>query len=125
LSDQPNIVLAPLLHKLSLWTELDADDQAAVLALPYLERPMEAGHYIVSEGDRPQRSCLLLSGFAYRQKVAGDGGRQILSHHMDGNLVDLQNSLRGIADHSVQMLTAGRVVASHAARRCVDARHRP
>jgi len=50
---------------------------------------------------------LLLSGYAYRHKVAGNGGRQILSIHMKGDIVDLQNSLLGIADHNVQMLTAG------------------
>ena len=54
-------------------------------------------------------ACLLLSGFAYRHKSAGNGGRQILSIHMKGDLVDLQNSLLGTADHNVQMLTAGEV----------------
>ncbi len=46
-------------------------------------------------------------GFACRHKLAGDGGRQILSIHMKGDLVDLQNSLLGIAGHNVQMLTQG------------------
>jgi len=60
-------------------------------------------------GDKPRNSGLLLAGFAYRHKEAGNGGRQILSIHMKGDLVDLQNSLLGTADHNVQMLTGGDV----------------
>ena len=102
-------VLAPMLRKLQLWTPLSASDQEAVLALPYVERELGAGQYIVWEGDRPQYACLLLSGFAYRHKLAGNGGRQIMSIHMKGDMVDLQNSLLGIADHNVQMLDNGKV----------------
>ena len=61
-------------------------------------------------GWRQAAECLpVASGFAYRHKHAGNGGRQILSIHMKGDLVDLQNSLLGVADHNVQMLTAGEV----------------
>jgi len=44
-----------------------------------------------------------------RHKVAGNGSRQILSIHMKGDLIDLQNSLLGVADHNVQMLTSGQI----------------
>ena len=57
------------------------------------------------EGDKPQNSCLMLSGFSFRHKVAGNGGRQIFSIHMKGDLADLQNSLLGTADHNLQALT--------------------
>ena len=77
--------------------------------MPLTRRRMEAGQYLVWDGDKPQNTCLLLSGYAYRHKHAGNGGRQILSFHMKGDLVDLQNSLLGIADHNVQMLTSGEV----------------
>jgi CRP-like cAMP-binding protein len=105
----PEHVLAPMVRSLGLREELDRADQAAILALPFSRRKLEAGQYLVWDGDRPQNSCLLLSGYAYRHKLAGDGGRQIVSFHMKGDLVDLQNSLLGTADHNVQMLTAGEV----------------
>jgi len=79
------------------------------LALPFTERVLSAGQYIVWEGDKPQHSCVLNSGFAYRHKAAGSGGRQILSIHVKGDIVDLQNSLLGVADHNVQMLSDGRI----------------
>lgn len=102
----------PLMHmvrKLQLWAPLADADQRAILALPYSRRMLKASQYVVWDGDRPQHSSLLIQGFALRQKVVGDGGRQIFSIHMDGDLVDLQNSLLGRADHNVQMMTKGEI----------------
>jgi CRP-like cAMP-binding protein len=99
----------PMLRKLAYWKKLDDSDRAALLALPHTVRTLAQNGYIVREGDRASHSCLLLSGFAVRTKIVADGQRQIVSIHMKGELVDLQNSLLGHADHSVQMLTAGKV----------------
>jgi len=109
MSVNPDHVLAPLARKLSLREELTPADRDAILALPFSRRKLESNQYLVWDGDRPQNTCLLLSGYAYRHKLAGNGGRQILSIHMKGDVLDLQNSLLGIADHNVQMLTAGEV----------------
>jgi CRP-like cAMP-binding protein len=94
-----------MLRKLGKWAVLDEQDEQALLALPHETRTIGKGNYIVRDGDRPTRSCVLLSGFAYRHKLVGNGGRQILSVHMSGDVVDLQNSLLRIADHDVQALT--------------------
>lgn len=51
----------------------------------------------------------MLSGFSIRSKVVASGNRQIVAIHMKGEAVDLQNSLLKVADHSVQMLTPGKV----------------
>jgi CRP-like cAMP-binding protein len=101
--------LTPLARKLELWHPLSDEERAALLRLPHVSRNLKAHQYIVWDGDRPQNACLLLSGFAYRHKIAGNGKRQILSLHMQGDLVDLQNSLLGVADHNVQMMTDGSV----------------
>src|SRR4051794_38356423 len=109
MSENSQHALAPMVRSLSLREELNAADQAAILALPFSRRKLTAGQYLVWDGDKPQSTCLLLNGFAFRHKHSGNGGRQILSFHMKGDLVDLQNSLLGTADHNVQMLTAGEV----------------
>ena len=101
--------LEPMLRKLEYWHKFDDEDRAAVLALPHVVRTLEHNHYIVRELDRASHSCVLLSGYAIRHKIVAGGARQICSVHMKGDIVDLQNSLLGIADHSVQMLTAGKV----------------
>src|SRR5215213_3611767 len=97
--------LLPMLNKLQLWMTLDSADQEAVLTLPYAIKRLGAGAYVVRDGEKPTHSCLLLRGFAYRHKVTGEGGRQIMSIHMKGDVVDLQNSLLRRSDHNVQALT--------------------
>jgi CRP-like cAMP-binding protein len=98
-------ILAPLVSKLQQWRPLDAGDAEALLALPFRLLKFRPQEYLVREGDIPQASCLMLSGFSFRHKVAGNGGRQIFSIHMKGDLADLQNSLLGTADHNLQALT--------------------
>jgi CRP-like cAMP-binding protein len=101
----PNPVLEPMVRKLQQYRPLDDSDQEALRALPYRLITLRPHEYIVREGDRPRNSCLMVSGFSFRHKVAGNGGRQIFSIHMQGDLADLQNSLLGIADHNLQALT--------------------
>ena len=101
--------LEPMVEKLAYRQKLDADDRAALLALPHKIKTLEAHDYVVRQGDRTEFSCLLLSGYCVRQKIVGNGYRQIVSIQMRGEMVDLQNSLLGVADHSVQMLTAGKI----------------
>lgn len=95
MSQSSNSVLHPMVAKLQLWRRLDKEDQEALLALPHRVIRLRPQEYIVREGDRPQSSCLVVSGFAIRHKAAGNGGRQIFSIHMKGDLADLQNSLLG------------------------------
>src|SRR5688572_8899738 len=101
--------LMPMLRKLEYWGALSASDHGALLALPYTLRTIEPRHHVVREGDVATHTCVLRSGFAFRHKIVGSGGRQILSIHMKGDMIDLQNSLLGFADHSVQALTVAEV----------------
>lgn len=77
-----------------------------MLALPFTTKSLVSGHYLVRQGEHADFTFVLLSGFAYRQKIVGDGRRQIIALQVPGDAVDLQNSLLKIADHSVQALTA-------------------
>lgn len=105
----PNNPLQLLLDVLELRTPLSDDDRKAVLALPYAMKSLAPGSYAVREGEPPAGCGVLVSGFAYRQKLTGDGGRQILSIHIPGEALDFQNIFLNVADHSVQMLTRGHV----------------
>ena len=101
--------LEPLVNKLAYRRKLRPDDRAAILALPHTIKTLEANHYVVREFDRATHSCVMLSGYSVRHKIVSGGKRQIVAIHMKGEMVDLQNSYLGHADHSVQMLTAGKV----------------
>ena len=97
--------LGALLRKLNLRAPLGAAEREALLALPHRLETIEPSVYIVREGERPERSCLLLSGFAHRHKVTDEGVRQIVSVHVPGDFVDLQGAFLTVADHDVQALT--------------------
>ncbi|MDT9600162.1 Crp/Fnr family transcriptional regulator [Sphingosinicella rhizophila] len=94
-----------MLRKLGKWASFNHEDRAALLALPHSLATMAPNQIIVREGAQPSSTCLLRSGFAYRHKIVSGGMRQIFSIHMSGDIIDLQNSLLGTADHNVQALT--------------------
>jgi CRP-like cAMP-binding protein len=98
-----------MLRKLEYWATFSDGDREALLALPYTLKTFEPGAMVVREGDKPTHSCLLRYGYLYRQKIVVEGARQILALHMSGDIVDLQNSLLGLADHNVQALTHAEV----------------
>lgn len=110
---QPNVAstqasqspLTAMIRKLELWKKLRPEEEAAVLALPFDLVDMTPSQYLVRDGEEATHSCLLIFGFAIRQKLARNGGRSINAVHMRGDIVDLQNSLLSRADHNVQALT--------------------
>ena len=102
----PHPSLERMVRKLKTRSDLDEADAAAVLALPHVERSHYAATYIVREGEPPGKHCIFLeSGFAFRQKITLQGARQIVSLHMPGDFLDLQNLFLNISDHNVQALT--------------------
>ena len=108
-------MLGQALRRWSRWSPSSSiavsspEDRGALLALPHSIKTLEAHQYIIREFDRATHTCVMLSGFSVRHKIVAGGHRQIVAIHMNGEMVDLQNSLLGKADHSVQMLTRGQV----------------
>ena len=101
--------LALFVQNLQLWTQLPESDREAILALPVSVRTHESSTYLIREAEPAGDCMVLLSGFAYRSKLSGDGSRQIVSLHVPGDALDLQNLFLAISDHSAQMLTRGEV----------------
>ena len=94
-----------LVRKLETHHALTEQDRQAVLALPHKMRKLEAQSYLLREGDRPDRCAVLISGFAFRHKLTGNGSRQILSIHIPGEALDFQNMFLEEADHNIQTVT--------------------
>ncbi|HEX8644749.1 MAG TPA: Crp/Fnr family transcriptional regulator [Allosphingosinicella sp.] len=126
MSTQFDSTLQPMVARLRYWAGLDEADEQAILALPYRAKTIERHGYIAREREKTTHSCLLVSGYAFRHKIVADGARQIVGIHMKGDLVDLQNSFLGTADHSVQALTEAEVamIPSDAVRELAFARPR-
>lgn len=93
-----------IIRKLSSYVTLNDEDRAALLALPHSVRTVDAGTYLVREGETPGRCTVVLSGYAYRQKITGEGARQIMAIHLPGDFLDLQNLFLELSDHNVQAL---------------------
>ena len=104
IADHP---LTIFLADLRAHTALGDADCTAILNLPYRIRRLDAGSYLVREGALPSQCAVLVEGFACRQKVTGNGSRQILAVCIPGDAVDLQNIFLDVSDHAVQMLTGG------------------
>jgi CRP-like cAMP-binding protein len=102
-------ILAPALRKLEKREPFSQVDRDEFHKLPFTIKSMNAGAYIVRQNDITSTCCILVSGFLFKSKIVANGGRQILSIHVPGDMVDLQHALLGVADHNIQMLTAGDV----------------
>ena len=107
-----------MVDKLALHAPVSAEDRVGILDLPYVSRLIEAGSYVLRDGDTPDQCGLLVSGLAYRHKVSAEGMRQIVSIHIPGEVYDLQQLYIADADNNVQTLTRCEIVMiSHKALR--------
>ena len=106
-------LLEPLFKRWDRRLAISKDDKEALLALPWSHRVFARDAYIVREGEPALTCALLVSGFAFRQKLVDSGARQIISFHVPGELVDAQNALLDVADHSVQSLNRAAVALIH------------
>jgi CRP-like cAMP-binding protein len=114
-----------LVRKLAMHIDLDEDDRNAILALPTVLRTLDASSYIIREGEPPTQCAVLISGFAYRQKLTGEGARQIVSLHIPGDALDFQHLFLDVADHNVQTLTRATIATVPRAALRELARTRP
>jgi CRP-like cAMP-binding protein len=104
LSEAPS-TLQPFVSKLDGHASLNMADRQAILALPHKLSKVEPGAYLFREGQRADTCCVIVSGYACRHKIVGRGARQILSVHMQGDGIDLQNALLALTDHNIQALS--------------------
>jgi CRP-like cAMP-binding protein len=94
-----------MVRRLERRSPLAPADRETLLSLPHSIRRLPASGHVTRDGDAPEHCALLLSGFAFRYKLTGEGARQIISLHIAAEFLDLQNSFLGISDTSVQTLT--------------------
>ncbi len=97
--------LSIFVHKLLRQTRLSSIDQQQLAALPVQIRELPAQAIILREGDHASVCPILLSGIAYRYKIAADGGRQIVSLRIPGDPLDFQSLYLRTIDHHMQSLT--------------------
>lgn len=77
----------------------------AFLAIRCESESFETYRDLIREGDPTKACCLLVSGMTSRYKTLRNGGRQIVSFHVAGDMVDLQSCLMRISDHGIRAHT--------------------
>jgi CRP-like cAMP-binding protein len=98
-----------LLRRIDPIDVLSDSDRYALLNLPIQIIQLRAGQDIVRQGDRPNRSCLLIDGFASASKLTGEGNRQITSFYISGDIPDLQSLHLRVMDITFSTMTTCRV----------------
>lgn len=101
--------LQPLTKRLLTNTELTEAEIAVVEGLPIVVKDLPRNHDIIREGAHPTQSCALLQGWLFRYRIIADGGRQIMSFHVPGEIPDLHSLHIGIMDHSLATMTPCKV----------------
>ncbi|MGO4171536.1 Crp/Fnr family transcriptional regulator [Bosea sp. TAF32] len=99
-----------LVRRLNAISNLTHEEQQIILALPAMPRHLRAGFDVASEGEKPDRCALVVSGWLCRYKFTGAGRKQILSFHIPGDIPDLQSLLLRTMDHNLAAITDARIV---------------
>jgi CRP-like cAMP-binding protein len=99
----------PLIRKLSHFAPLSDSDRQVLDALAAHDEFFPADVDIVSEGSVPRSVFLLKEGMAIRYRNLPDGGRQIMTFLIPGDLCDIHVFLLKAMDHSIGTVTPVRV----------------
>lgn len=96
---------AALIRSLEVIGPLSERDRELVRSMPLRLQALQDDDDVVSEGDLPKESCLVIRGWLFRYKTLPNGRRAILSFHLPGDIPDLQSLHLTKMDHSVAALT--------------------
>lgn len=94
-----------LAKKLSTFVALSRDELKCLAGLQANPIKMKRGRQLTQEGQTGHKAFVLLSGWACSYKLLPDGGRQIISFPIAGDVVGLRSVLLRTADHSFSALT--------------------
>ena len=100
----------PFVQKLCRLASLTASEALAVEQATRGDRSYSARHDLIREGDEPGPMFVILEGWACRYKILPNGTRQIMAFLMPGDACDLHIKLLAEMDHSIQTITAAKVV---------------
>jgi CRP-like cAMP-binding protein len=108
-TSQPSPEHGRLIRKLESVSRLDRRDTDALASLPLRTRSVEAGVDVIAQGAVPTECCFVIDGWMCRYATTGDGGRQIVSFHIPGDLPDRDSLHLPHLDHAIGSISAARL----------------
>ena len=90
-----------VVSKLKQHSRLSGDDIAEIRTFSFSPRELADHEDLIRQGDAPDRSVVVLSGWVARYHLLSSGGRQYLSFHMAGDWPDAQALFLDRMDHAV------------------------
>ena len=99
----------PLTRKLSLYAQLSESDRELLDVLLTREEYFPADVDIIAEGMTPRSVFVMKEGMAVRYRDLPDGGRQIMTFLIPGDLCDAHVFLLKAMDHSLATITPVRI----------------
>lgn len=103
-SSKPDAPLHGFVRRLRRHAWLSDDDADAILQLPVDLLQRRQNTQLVREGDETTRCGVLVSGFAHRYRINGEGARQILAIYVPGDPLDLDHFYLPVADDTLQAI---------------------
>lgn len=94
-----------LVAKIERRDVLTADERQALTELMEPGQRHGAGAILISPGDRPASSTLLISGFCARFSLLSDGSRSLTQLSVPGDFLDLHSLLMRQMDHGIVALS--------------------
>lgn len=102
-------ILSPFVDLLESCGPLTRRDKTAIFSLPVSVRPFGKEAQVARQGDLESSFLVLVEGFAARQKITGDGRRQLLSLDIPGDPLNLSVLFLPSADYGVLSVTNARI----------------
>ncbi|MDU1666863.1 MAG: cyclic nucleotide-binding domain-containing protein, partial [Bradyrhizobium sp.] len=88
-----------VVNKLKEHSRLSSDDIAEIKTLSFTRRELAGHEDLIRQGDEPDKSVVVMSGWVARYHLLRSGGRQYLSFHMAGDWPDSQALFLDRMDH--------------------------
>jgi CRP-like cAMP-binding protein len=101
----------PLTRKLSHYAPLSESDRKILDALISRDEYFPADVDVIAEGMVPRSVYVLKDGMAIRYRNLPDGGRQIMTFLIPGDLCDVHTFLLKTMDHSIATITPSRIAS--------------
>lgn len=90
-----------LIKKLEVHSQLSSDDVAEVEGFSFVLRELAPGEDLIRQGEEPDVSAVVMSGWVARYHLLRTGARQYISFHIAGDWPDAQSLFLDRMDHAV------------------------